>query len=56
MQYASLAYVRPGDTDRAARPIPGPRTALPGQPNATGWAYRGADKVRLILEGRRRGA
>ena len=38
MQYALLAYDPPEDTDRAARPIPGPLAALLDQTAVSGWA------------------
>jgi hypothetical protein len=38
LQYALLAYDPPEDTDRAARPIPGPLAALLDQTAVTGWA------------------
>ena len=38
MQYALLVYSPPGETDRAARPIPGTVAALLAQPDVTGWA------------------
>ena len=38
MQYALLAYDPVGETDRAARPIPGTLADLLERPNVTGWA------------------
>ena len=44
MQYALLAYVPPEDTDRAARPIPAPLSALLDHTAVTGWARLHADE------------
>jgi hypothetical protein len=38
MQYALLAYDPAGDSDRAARPVPGALAARLGKPDVTGWA------------------
>lgn len=49
MQYALLAYVPPEDTDRAARPIPGPLAALLDRPDVTGWARLHAEESATTL-------
>ena len=49
MQYALLAYVPPEDTDRAARPIPAPLSALLDHTAVTGWARLHADESATTL-------
>jgi hypothetical protein len=49
MQYALLAYVPPEDTDRAARPIPAPLSALLDHKAVTGWARLHADESATTL-------
>src|SRR6266567_5900895 len=49
MQYALLAYVPPEDTDRAARPIPRPLSALLDRTAVTGWARLHADESATTL-------
>ena len=49
MQYALLAYAPPEDTDRAARPIPGPLAALLDRPHVTGWARLHAEESATTL-------
>ncbi|TVZ01782.1 hypothetical protein EAS64_30470 [Trebonia kvetii] len=49
MQYALLAYVPPEDTDRAARPIPAPLSALLDHAAVTGWARLYADESATTL-------
>ena len=49
MQYALLAYVPPEDSDRAARPIPAPLSALLDQTAVTGWARLHADESATTL-------
>ena len=49
MQYALLAYAPPEDTDRAARPIPGPLAALLDRPEITGWARLCAEESATTL-------
>ena len=49
MQYALLAYAPPEDTDRAARPVPGPLAALLDRPDVTGWARLHAEESATTL-------
>ena len=49
MQYALLAYAPPEETDRAARPIPGPLAALLDRPHVTGWARLHAEESATTL-------
>ena len=49
MQYALLAYARPEDTDRAARPIPDALAALLDRPDVAGWARLHAEESATTL-------
>ena len=49
MQYALLIYTQPEDTDRAARPIPGPLAALLDGPDVTGWVRLHAEESATTL-------